>query len=273
MKRILVCSDLSERSRHAVVRASRLARDCSASLTVCSIVDDDLPSKVVGMVQQEVTDDLKRACASLDQEDVDVVVKVGEPVQTILSIAADMDADLIVLGTHRHRPFWDMVSGTTMERIAHASRRPVLLVAGPVTSAYASVLAGIDFSPSCEAALRLAHTLAPSARFTTFHAVEVPSQGWFGRSEDPDQIEALTRDARAGLDAWWQERSIPAEIGRPQIIPASVPEALRKMRYEVKPDLIAIGAHGRPGFASSLLGGFTETIIRWQFCDVLVVRA
>ncbi|SFD82820.1 universal stress protein [Roseivivax sediminis] len=273
MRKILVCSDLSDRSHHALVRAAQLVRNHSASLIICSIVDDDLPPKMVDTLKRETAEGLTQACRSLGHDDAEIVVEVGEPVAAIMAIASRVDADMLVLGTHRHRPLWDLIYGTTMERLVHASRLPVLLVPNPVTAAYSRVLAGVDFSPASEAALRLANLIAASAKFTTFHAVNVPAPGWFGGASDSDEIRSLTKEAENQLSAWWQERELPEEIARPVVIPKSLPEAFREMRYEVKPDLVAIGAHGRSGFMQGSLGSFTEAIIRWQFCDVLVVRA
>ncbi|ETX10401.1 hypothetical protein OCH239_22280 [Roseivivax halodurans JCM 10272] len=272
MKKILVCSDLSDRSHHALVRASQLVRNHTASLTICSIVDDDLPTKMVETLKREVAEGLTQTCKSLGHDDAEIIVEVGEPVAAIMGVAARVDADMLVLGTHRHRPLWDLISGTTMERLVHASRLPVLLVPNPVREAYSRVLAGVDFSPASEACLRWANLIAASAKFTTFHAVSVPSPGWFRGASDPGDIRALTHDVENQLETWWQDRGIPEEIDRPVVIPKPLPEAFREMRYEVKPDLVAIGAHGRSGFIQSSLGSFTEAIIRWQFCDVLVVR-
>ena len=272
MRKILVCSDLSDRSHSALVRASELARKSSAALTICSVLDDDFPSKLDASLKREAVERLRRICKALGHDEIDVIVEIGEPSTTILSIADRVDADLLVLGSHRHRPISWLMGGTTTKRLLQASQRPILLAPNPVKSAYSRVLSGVDFSSSCEAAMKLARVLVPSAEFMTFHAMNIPSPGWFKRSVRSEDMSSSTNKARRRLDAWWRDQRIPAGIDRPIIFPKSVPAAFREMRYERKPDLVAIGAHSRSGSAHRFIGSFTETVIRWQCCDVLVVR-
>jgi nucleotide-binding universal stress UspA family protein len=272
MRKILVCSDLSDRSHSALMRALELAQNGSAVLTICSVLDDDFPAKLDEALKREAVESLLQTCKALGHDEIDVIVEIGEPATTILSIADRIDADLLVLGSHRHRPISWLMGRTTTKRLLHASHRPILIVPNPVKSAYSRILSGVDVSSSCEAAMKLAQVLVPSAEFTTFHAMNIPPPGWFKRSVRSNDISSSTNKAKIRLDAWWKDRRIPEGIDRPFIIPKSVPAAFQRMHYEVTPDLVAIGAHGRSGSAHHFLGSFTETIIRWQCCDVLVVR-
>lgn len=254
------------------MRAQHIARKHSSQLTICTIVDQDLPDGVLKTMKAEAQFELERLSNSIAYEHLEVVVSAGEPVQSILTLGDTLDADLIVLGVHRHRPLWDLFTGTTMERIVHASSRPVLLVPLPVKADYRSILGGIDFSPSCEAAIRLATAIGPKADFATFHSVHVPRRKKFRTQDDASLCAPLVEEAKDRINAWWEEKNFPSCISKPQVVPMALAEAFQKLRYDVRPDLLAVGAHGRTGFASGLLGDFTESVIREQFCDVLVVR-
>jgi nucleotide-binding universal stress UspA family protein len=60
-------------------------------------------------------------------------VERGEPVRTLLSVAASREADLIVIATHGRSGVGAVWAGSVAQRIIAQSPRPVLLVRiGPV---------------------------------------------------------------------------------------------------------------------------------------------
>jgi nucleotide-binding universal stress UspA family protein len=273
MNRILVASDLSSRSDRAVERAVQLAQEQGGKIVLMHVIDEDLPATVITRMRQTAEEVLGAVAQSEHApEDTEIVVETGDPVLTIAEMAEALDVDLVVLGVHKPRPFWDMFSGTTMERLVRALHRPVLLVHDPVTGPYASVLCGVDLSPSCLAAGRTARSLAPKAKITTFHAVHVPYQGMIARNASEKQLAPFVKDAQTRLDAWWDEAAIPEGLPKPEVTPASVHDAYTDAMAQSGADLFALGAHGRMPLSPSLLGGFTEEQIRDPQSDLLVVR-
>jgi nucleotide-binding universal stress UspA family protein len=55
------------------------------------------------------------------------IVRVGQPWRLILEVADEVDADLIVLGSHGYHG-WDRILGTTAARVANLAGRNVLVV-------------------------------------------------------------------------------------------------------------------------------------------------
>ncbi|WP_460273860.1 universal stress protein [Celeribacter sp. ULVN23_4] len=273
LKRILVASDLSSRSDRAIERALQLSEQHGAKVILMHVIDDDLPANLVTQMREAAQETLKALLKSKDSsEAVDITIKTGEPVATISEMAEALEADLVVLGVHRPRPFWDMFAGTTMERLVRALHRPVLLVRDPVTGPYQSVLCGIDLSPSCLAAGETAHDISPEAQITTFHAVHVPYRGMIAREASEKQLAPFVKDARDRFETWWNSSSIPQGLPKPEIIADSVHDAFAANLAQSGADLFALGAHGRMPFAPTLLGHFTEEQIREPNCDLLVVR-
>ncbi len=180
--------------------------------------------------------------------------------------------DLVVLGVHRTRPVWDMFSGTTVERIVRATELPVLLVAGPVEGEYGKVLCGIDLSKSCAAAARWAAKLAPDAEFSTFHALHVPFKSWVAPSDSAAALAPFVAEARERVDAWWQQEVLPSQLPKPELQAEAIPTAFLEARTKIRPDLVAVGAHARAAFVPTLLGSFTEDLIRTSPSDVLILR-
>lgn len=272
MKRILVASDLSARSERALRRAFLLAEAHDARLTVVSVVDGDLPPGPAGKLKEAAEEDLARLCRSISARGHEVKIDIAQPVEAICQAADDIAADLIVLGVHRQRPFWDMFSGTTMERVVRATRRTVLVVTDAADHAYSRVLCGIDLSPSCAAAAQSAAVLAPGATFSTFHAVHIPYRGFVAPDPSSRALQGFLDEAQAEIDAWWPTANLPPAIPKPRPIAASVVQAFEAARTAFDPDLVVVGAHGRPGLAPTLLGAFTEQLLRDPPCDILLER-
>lgn len=55
----------------------------------------------------------------------------GQPSQVVLAAAAEVGADLIVMGSHRHTVLGDAMLGTTTHKVLHSSAIPVLVVRIP----------------------------------------------------------------------------------------------------------------------------------------------
>ncbi len=272
MTPLLVATDLSARSERAVRRAFALAEKTGADVTVACIVDADLPADMAGQMKATAEQRLRTYCQSISEHPFTSRVEVADPLTRIHEIAVEIDAALIVLGVHRPRPLRDLLSGTTMTRLVRASTRPVLLVRDPVDKDYGSVVCGIDLSPSCVAAARAAATLAPDAPITTFYAVHVPFRGFLTPAGTEDELRPFLEQAAQQLDDWWQGAGLPSQCQRPEPMAAAVIEALQRTIAETKPDLLAVGAHGRPTFSPTYLGSFTSELLKNPPCDVLVVR-
>ncbi|WP_172331709.1 universal stress protein [Mangrovicoccus sp. HB161399] len=270
MKTILVGTDLSLRSERARRRAEQLAAALGARLVVCTVVDAELPEQMSGPILAEARQELERH--SVPGIETAIRVELGEPVETLSQVIEEESPDLVVMGVHRPRPLWDMVTGTTVERIVRAVTRPVLLVAGPVAGGYERVLCGIDLSDACAAAARWAAKLAPEAAFSSFHAVHVPFAGRIAPRGAPEALAPFLADARERIDAWWEDEVLPGRLPKPEPVAEAVPTAFLHARQATDPDLIAVGAHARAAFAPTLLGSFTEDLVRSVPADLLIVR-
>ncbi|MEM9725396.1 MAG: universal stress protein [Pseudomonadota bacterium] len=276
MKKLLVASDLSERSERAVQRAVQLASAHGAALTALSVVDNDLPADMAEAHERSAAASLGQLKGRLSQADgpieIDIRVERGDPLTQIHAVAAEIGAELIVLGVHRQRPWMDLLVGSTMERLVRGASQPVLLASDPVNGPYARALCGLDLSPSCLAALWAVSRLAPEAAIETVHAVQVPFRGLLS-SNDVEEASPFLAEARSRMDAWLADVSLPQQCVAPRLLAGGRAQALGQAFQESGADLIAIGAHGRSSVSPNALGSFTEELLRRRPCDILVVRA
>jgi nucleotide-binding universal stress UspA family protein len=138
MKRILVALDASPRTPGVREAASERARETGARLVLFRSVG--LPTHVdeeavthtgaslPDALQKEAEVDLARHAAACPPELVErTIVHLGVPWEAICSAAKEVDADLIVIGSHGYSGL-DRLMGTTASKVVNHSDRSVLVV-------------------------------------------------------------------------------------------------------------------------------------------------
>lgn len=146
IKRILAPTDGSAISRKAVNYAAELAKQVGASLTLLGVIDSDLlfspgvSPEVSPTNIRESTEDLLRQAtqAYLDKSlsecrtqglDVASIVRTGHPVEEIVNQAGEVQADLIVMGSHGKSALRAAVLGSVAYGVLHKDAKvPVLIV-------------------------------------------------------------------------------------------------------------------------------------------------
>ena len=289
MTTILAASDLSAPSRHAADRAARLAQANGAGLTLAHALADtalDDLLRLIGdgdraksAVEADARDRLHALAVQLGQRHqvgVDERLLIGNPVQALARVADEIDADQLVTGTRGAGFFRGVVTGSTAERVARRSARPVLMVRHPAHEPYQRVLVPVDFSAWSAASIELAGQLAPGAELVLMHGVQVPFEGRLRRSGVSESRLAEYRataigEAQRRLD----ELAAAAGLHERWIGIAATDRGdpwLQIVRQEVEQDcdLIVIGKHGRHVLEEFLLGSTTRTVIAESSVDVCV---
>ncbi len=274
MKRILVASDLSQRSDRAIHRAFRIAARLGARVDIAHVVDDDLPDDIVHSQVEQAQAALDRFTTIVPQAagtSHTVHVRPGDVPGEIRAIAEDTAADLVVIGTHRSRPFMDLFRETTMQRLARISPAPVLLVRDAADHDYERVLAAIDCSPASAAVCRAARTLVPDARINGFHAVHVPYRG-SGSGRVHNDARFYVTEAREQLAEWGRANDLADIAAETEISDGGLGPGFQRALAHAKPDLIALGAHSRPQAVSFVLGSFIVGLMQDPPRDILVAH-
>jgi nucleotide-binding universal stress UspA family protein len=108
---------------HVVTRDSLVAETAATLLERKEAALRDLPKQIWARIH-EVAGSSRRA-ASLP---IRAHVRIGEPADTILQVAVDYDADLIVVGTHGRRGLKKLILGSVAESLVKTAHCPVLVV-------------------------------------------------------------------------------------------------------------------------------------------------
>lgn len=281
MKRILVATDFSERSDRALRRATLLARQTGAGLTIMHGLDDDRSPRIVERERYEMEGllrELTATLASVDRLTSNWRVVMGEPSQAILQAVREEKPDLLVLGPHRRQIFRDIFVGTTVERTIRGVHCPVLMANAAPVGPYRHVLLSTDLSEGSRDAMAayLSLDLSSEARLSALHVFDAPML----RLAMSHEIAEEERQAYLA-----DQRGIARiELGR-FLTGVGLASAQVILRHDAAPtaheilaaadlaraDLIVMATHSKRGLERFLLGSTTERVLRDSLIDVLAI--
>ena len=111
---ILLPTDLKPDSLRAAQYAVSVAEESNAKLTLLHVLErsDESEESIMSRMQQLVSEDAAQWCTP------EFRIASGDPAETILRTAAELDTDLIVLGVTHHRPLADHNTGRLRPRLS-----------------------------------------------------------------------------------------------------------------------------------------------------------
>lgn len=99
---------------------------------------EEIHARARQTVKDQLHDRIRRLCEKERNHDPegdhrvsDIRIDEGQPAQVVLAAAADCQADLIIMGSHRHTVLGDAVLGSTTHKVLHSATVPVLVVRIP----------------------------------------------------------------------------------------------------------------------------------------------
>jgi universal stress protein E len=275
---IVAATDFSTRSNRALRQAGLLAQPAEAQLHVLHVVDDDRPGELVHMERREAERLLAEQLDSMPElrgVRSRPMVVTGDPFDGILRAAAEVNADLIVMGSHRKQFLLDIFVGTTIERVIRRGAFPVLMVNNEAQRKYENVVAPVDMSDTSANAMRVALStgLMSAERATILHAFLPMTKGKmfmdqasidsYVKSERQRALDELATFLVAN-DLTQGRWSLRVEEGAPM-------EIISRAVSEMRPDLLVMGTHGRSAVLKALIGSVTEEALRSLSVDILAV--
>ena len=197
-------------------------------------------------------------------------VVAGAPERRLPDLAAEAEADLLVLGATRRTVLASAVLGTTADRVIRESRAPILVVREPLPDRPLRVLLTTDLSHHAA----VAHARGGALARALSSAGEAETRSLFVEPAVLGELP-VTRE-QADLHV---EREL-LDFLRAEVPPsASTPcfrrgdpafEIVREAR-EWSADLLVLGTHGRRGAGRLFLGSVAETVLRLAPCAALVI--
>jgi nucleotide-binding universal stress UspA family protein len=294
--RILVATDFSTHADAALGRAIALAVHERAELTILHVSATAAAVPAMPEVESAAALELAAVAADLEKEvgaQLDdrarrarvaglqprLELRQGHPDDMIVQVAVDVDADLLVIGTHGHTGITRFLLGSVAEHIVRRATCDVLVARGePDNGVFHRVLVATDFSPSAADALRAAMAISEGP-VDVVHAWQYPVGTW-GMHVLADRTaamqtlrEALIAGAEQKGSDLLQEFAGSARELRFLIEQGPSANVVTELSDRGGHDLIALGTHGYRGFRRFLLGSVAEAVVRHAHCSVLVTHA
>ena len=207
----------------------------------------------------------------------------GDIAAEILALAANKNADLIVMSTHGRSGFRRLALGSVAERVLHNATIPLLLVregaALHTTNPIEHLLVPLDGSSFAERSIPLAVELSTQtgATLTMLRVVQdldAQNKQIIFKSEEAAE-EAVTQwkllatryldELAKGIKAEGVKVSSMVLSGDPENLIGTIAETLPA-------DLIVMSTHGRSGVSRWVYGSVANKVLRTATCPVLLVR-
>lgn len=276
---IVVPTDGSDLAGRALDRAIALAGNADATVHVVHVITATAFSTVEGgvpldLVEEDGLELVEEAAARARSAGVAVetVVLTGSPHRAIADHASDVDADLVVMGTHGRTGLAHVALGSVAERVVRTSTVPVVTVGpdAPATGRCDTILVPTDGSKAALAALPHAFDLA-SRYGATVHALSVVDTSAYGIEVS---LTGLAEELRAECEAAVQAVADQAPEGCPVTteIRDGVPHVeICACIADHNVDLVVMGTRGRSGLERLVLGSVTARVVRSATVPVLAV--
>ena len=239
MDTILCAVDLSESARPVVAVAASLARSLHAKLELLHVVHlppglppEYLSENVIVDVRRGATTVMEARAAELRGTGIDVRAHVALDLvdDGVLKRAREINAGLLVLGTHARQGAARAFVGSVAERIVRAATCPIAVVPpsaggrlckGEAVAGPLKIVAAIDGSPASDAALTWLRATDQQARcdLRLVHLYWPPREHerlGLGRPDpfepDPEVVAVLTRELQAHVATHLRREGVPLRV-------------------------------------------------------------
>ena len=299
MKKILLATDFSEEAQLATGHAVAMARQAGAEIILLhamNAIEPMDPEWIAARPELQslydlahersvgFRDMLEALRASIAEQGVAVSKAFieGDPAGAICNAAQELEADLVVLGTHGRTGLKRLVLGSVAAKVMRRATTSVFIARGdrsPPERGYQRLLVPIDFSSGSEAALKTALELVgPGGTIELFHVVDPP----FAFTDQNRVLDANLENLRA-----WAELARAQAEGQASKLAASMDTGetdvnivtgivedfpaqglIKRMEYSDY-DVVVLGV--REG-GLRLLGSLSEAALRHAPCPVVIAR-
>ena len=117
--------------------AAQLAGEMDARVVILSVEEvesqrfEALPRSETRATAAEAAERAAERLREAGAEPADVLVRSGRPVATVLEVAEEVDADMILVGSTPRRPIAQRLLGSVALELVQRSKRNVLVISEP----------------------------------------------------------------------------------------------------------------------------------------------
>ncbi|MDP3936941.1 MAG: universal stress protein [Deltaproteobacteria bacterium] len=298
VRRILVPVDFSKTSAAAVRTAVRIASRSKARVSLLHVYPFPRGSFSAYRTMREIEADAKGekgAWTSKSKRTLSAWVTryqkpgvtlrklfaIGRPAEEIKTVAVQIKADLIVIGTRGLGGLKGAIIGSTAAEAIRLTDAPVLTVheGRGATGEASRVVVGDDFGDGGDAAIAAAVAFVDpkKARVLLLHVVDpapllyagAAEWGWIAATDTLAEDEKLSKnkiETRAGK---LRRKGFKVEC---RVVTGPPAQTITRVAKGWKAQLLIVATHGRRGVSRVLIGNTADQLLRSVRTPILTVR-
>ncbi len=279
--KVLLAIDGSEESLEAASFLARLPLHEKPKISVLSVLEDytnvEVPIHWPETEEQDAAmafESVKTILQNISCE-TSHLTKRGHPSRTILSVANEVDADLIVLGARGHSAIYRVILGSTADFVANHAQCSVLIVRPEANQNDAAtdfqVMLAYDGSQFSRKASQQMFELDWPKTNSHVHIAMMLQRPTIVPEEmdyDPDAIA----DAKQTLPTLTKEKPSQCDVSYTVREAVHVGDALLDLAESKKINLLFVGAAGKSALARFFLGSTSRYLLNHVACSVWIAR-
>jgi nucleotide-binding universal stress UspA family protein len=244
---------------HLVLRAHR----------VLGVTEPETRKRYQEKLGERLAEQLRRLAESEALHGRAVAQPAGD---ALAAVAAEVAADLVVVGSTRQRPMVAQILGSTADRVIRTATVPVLVLRPPFTTTLRRVLLTTDLSELSAGALARGAEVAAQLASPGPPEVRCLAAAWASEeAATPIAPEQLREQAGEELTRFLAPLQLPFADVRLLIRSGDPAREIVAEAAEWNADLVVVGSRGRLGVSRFLLGSVATSVLRSSACHVLVV--
>jgi nucleotide-binding universal stress UspA family protein len=295
IKRILVCMDFSAHSEECLQQASFVARACESDITLLHVMQPlsehpglhatDAVGWEISRQQAMVTlEGFEKKARAASQRPVATRLDQGRAAERIAVTARDLDADLVVLGSHGEGDLPTINLGSTAQQVLSLTQSSLLLARAPGSAqerfAPQRILVPLDGSPRTESTIPTVARLAKEsgAEVLLAHVVLDPLPTEVLR--DADDLN-LARDLATRLESHAKSylariaENLRRDVDRVRSVVlrnTDQPQMLLELLEKEHIDLVMLSAHGATCNRERAFGSVTTHLLAYGPVPIVVLQ-
>lgn len=285
IEKVLVPVDFSPPSRLAVNHGIAFARKFRAHLTLLNVVETPatytFPADY-GQLEMHHREQARRMLSALigpeneDGLDLQIMVNSGNVEEQIAAAIRDINADVVVMGTHGRGLFGRALLGSVTQHLLRKIPVPILTVCHVTRPlAFERILFATDLSEASNPGFRETLGLANETRstLTILHSVDIPAIAYAEPGLAVFDRQELFDHARVRLQALGAEGSGEKVHIDTLLVEGNAAQAILRAAEEHNADLIVLTVPRKGLIERALLGSTAERVIREAHIPVLSIPA
>jgi len=281
LEKILVATDFSQSSGHALQTAQTLAKAFGSEIVLIHVIpkvpDSLVNLRTVRMGIRERLYDLKQELTEAGIRAVETVVEVGVAFDQIIQVSERLDVNVIVVGSgDRAEGSGAGHLGVTPERLVRKASKPVWVVKAGAAPVFKRILCAVDLSDPSRRALANAVHLARTfqAELAVLHVAESLPELYLSAATIAAEAQSKYRlEERREFDAFLKDFDFTDITWTKTVRQGGAHQEILKLAREWNADLLVMGSVGRTGLSRILLGSVAGKVLREMPCSVITVKS